>query len=95
MCIFNLPLHISRDLQGVPKNDLYGFLRHTGCYFPKLFLNSKISCISTSLKKEIGIPSLREKKFQADLAKLLKINFFCYLLLMISFLSVFVVDLTF
>ena len=27
------------------------YLGHTGWYFPKQFLNSKISCVSTSLKK--------------------------------------------
>ena len=34
------------------KNILQGFLGKTGQYFPKLCLNSKISCISTSVKKK-------------------------------------------
>ena len=35
-----------------PKKPLRIF--KTGCYFPKLLLNSKVSCIFTSFKKEIS-----------------------------------------
>ena len=39
-----------------------GLLGHTG-YFPKLFLNSKSSCISKSFKEKISIlPKLYSKK---------------------------------
>ena len=40
------------------------FLWKTGCYFPKLFLNSKISCISTPFKKEISILSVIAEKLR-------------------------------
>ena len=43
-------LSTSIFILGVPKN-LKGFLGMTGWYFPKLFLNSKIICVSTSVKK--------------------------------------------
>ena len=49
------------------KPAIYGFLRKTGLYFPKLFLNSKTSCISTSFKKN-SILSHMAKKLQVLLA---------------------------
>ena len=40
-----------KEIEGVPeKKTLKWLLGHTG-YFPKLFLNSKSSCISKSFKK--------------------------------------------
>ena len=37
---------------GYPKeNALSTILGHTGWYFPKLILNHKISCLTTSIKK--------------------------------------------
>ena len=44
-------------VQLVPKKNLLWFLGKTRWYFPKLFLNSKISCIYMSFKLEISILS--------------------------------------
>ena len=52
-------------VQHVSEKNLWGFLGHTGWYFPKLFLNYKINCISTSFTKEISILSNITKKLQA------------------------------
>ena len=41
-------------------------LGKTSWYFPKLCLNSKNICISTSFKKEINMLSNIAKKFQAQ-----------------------------
>ena len=49
-------IHLSNYLQGVPKNP-FRILGNNVWYFSKLFLHSKISCISSSLKKEISILS--------------------------------------
>ena len=49
MIINNLELN-TKNLQGVSKKKLYGFLD-----FPKLFLNSEIGCLFTSFKQEISI----------------------------------------
>ena len=48
---------------GVTKK-LYWFLGKTGCYFQKLYSNSKISCIS--FKKEISILSHITKTLKAS-----------------------------
>ena len=54
------------NIQGVPeKNTIKGFLGKTRQFFSKLFLNSKMSCISTSFKKRISILSHIGKKLQA------------------------------
>ena len=49
-----LLMTIQGNIQGVSKKCLKGFLGKTECYFPKLFLNSKISCTyNFNIKKKI------------------------------------------
>ena len=67
------------ELQGVPKNALKGFLGHTGWYFPKPFLNYKISCISTSFKKGISILSHIAKMLKAHHYLQTCVVIFCYM----------------
>ena len=65
MIMMGCPWEILEYNTGCP-NKLKGFLGKTGWYFPKIFLISKISCISTSFKKEIGFLSHIAKKLQAQ-----------------------------
>ena len=58
------PQQIRIELQRVPKKYLLKILK-TGWCFLNLFMNSKISCIFTSFKKEISILSHMAKKLQA------------------------------
>jgi hypothetical protein len=50
---------------GCPKNFFTYFLERLDHIFQKVFLNSKISCISTSFKKEINNLSHKAKKLEA------------------------------
>ena len=56
-----------------PKNSLYGFFGKTGWYFPKLLLNSRISCIFNRhvlLKKKLAFQIIQRKSY--DLGNLRK-----------------------
>ena len=67
-------IHRIKDSYSMSQNKRkIGFLGLTGWYFPKL--NSKISCLSTSFKKEISIPSNIAKKIMAR--EYLKHSFIC------------------